>query len=173
MDHLNKLRREEAHNRSITDIDLENLRMLHEKLLSKVLLDLKSFQSNFLSENWRIKIKKIMNDRQYKSIYSELEIQNEFDVEQKLFKVKENLIHIISYLSDTLIKLKSITVPIHKKDIHKELLFCFERYKQLQESLLDQTLTLDNEKINSIVHEIKLHQIEMDKFSTKILLSES
>lgn len=173
MDHLNKLRREEAHNRSITDIDLENLRMLHEKLLSKVLLDLESFQSNFLSENWRIKIKKIMNERQYKSIYSELEIQNEFDVEQKLLKVKENLIHIISYLSDTLIKLKSITVPIHKKDIHKGLLFCFERYKELQESLLDQTLTLDNEKINSIVHEIKLHEMEMDKFSTKILLSEN
>lgn len=173
MDHLNKLRREEAHNRPISDLDLENLRELHGKLLSVVLIDLKSFQSVFLTENWRMKIKKIMNEGQYKLIHRELEIKNESDIEHKLFKIKENLNSLISYLDDTIIKLKSITVPIHKKDIHKELLFCFERYRELQESLLHQTLTLDNEKINSIVNEINLHKLEMDKFSMKILLNEN
>ncbi|MCY0977174.1 Swt1 family HEPN domain-containing protein [Chryseobacterium wangxinyae] len=173
MDQLNKLRREEAHNRPISDFDLVNLRELHEDLLSKVLIDLKSFQSVYLTENWRIKIKKIMNERRYRSIYSELEIINELDLGKKLLKVTENLTSLISYLDDTIRKLKSITVPVHKKDIHKELLFCFEKQKELQQFLLDQTLIFDNEKINSIVNEINLHKIEMDKFSMKILLNES
>lgn len=173
MDQLNKLRREEAHNRPISDFDLVNLRELHEDLLSKVLIDLKSFQSVYLTENWRIKIKKIMNERQYRSIYSELEITDESDLGKKLLKVTENLTSLISYLDDTIRKLKSITIPVHKKDIHKELLFCFEKQKELQKSLLYQTLIFDNEKINSIVNEINLHKIEMDKFSMKILLNES
>ena len=58
MDSLNKLRREEAHNRPVSHLDLENLKYLHQDLLSVVLLDLKSFQSVFLTENWRSKIKK-------------------------------------------------------------------------------------------------------------------
>lgn len=173
MDDLNKLRREEAHNRSISDLDLNNLRDLHEKLLSKVLIDLPSFQSVFLTENWRIKIKKIMNERQYKSIHSEEEIKNELDNTKKLIKVKENLTSLISYLTDKIFKLKSITVPVHKINVHKELLFCFERSKELQESLLSQTLILDFDKVNFIVKEIKLHEIEMDKFAMKVLLNES
>lgn len=84
IDSLNKLRREEAHNRTISDLDLKNLQELHEKLLSKVLIDLPCFQSVFLTENWRIKIKKIFNERQYRLIHSELEINNESDLEKKL-----------------------------------------------------------------------------------------
>lgn len=173
MDNLNKLRREEAHNRSISDLDLNNLRDLHEKLLSKVLIDLPSFQSVFLTENWRIKIKRIFTERQYKSVHNEFEINNESNLEKKLFKIKENLTSLISYLNDTLIKLRSITVPIHKKELHNELIFCFEKQKNLQESLLEQTQTLNNEKINSIVKKIRLHEIKMNEFSSKILLSEN
>ncbi|WP_263603508.1 Swt1 family HEPN domain-containing protein [Chryseobacterium sp. PET-29] len=173
MDDLNRLRREEAHNRSISDLDLENLRDLHEKLLSKVLIDVPSFQSVFLTENWRIKIKRIFTERQYKSVHSEFEVNNESNLEKKLFKIKENLNSLISYLNDTVIKLRSITVPVHKKDLHNELIFCYERQKNLQESLLEQTLTLNNEKINSIVNEIRLHEIKMNELSSKILLSES
>lgn len=173
MVHLNKLRREEAHNRSISDNDLNNLRELHEILLSATLIDLPDFQSVFLTENWRTKIKKIMNEKQYKSIHSEHEIINESDNEIKLAKIKENLTSFISYLDDKILKLRSITVPVHKKNIHKELLFCFERSKELQESLLKETLTLNNEKIIFIVNEIKSHEIEMNKFSTNILLNEN
>lgn len=173
MDNLNKLRREEAHNRSISDLDLDNLRDLHEKLLSKILIDLPSFQSVFLTENWRIKIKRIFTERQYKSVHSEFEVNNESNLEKKLFKIKENLTSLISYLNDTLIKLRSITVPVHKKDLHNELIFCYEKQKNLQELLFEQTLTLNNEKINSIVNEIRLHEIKMNEFSSKILLSEN
>lgn len=59
MDNLNKIRREEAHNRPISQLELKNLEDLHESLLSVLLSDLKSFQSVFLTENWRIMIKKL------------------------------------------------------------------------------------------------------------------
>lgn len=173
MDNLNKLRREEAHNRSISDLDLDNLRELHEELLSKVLIDLPSFQSVYLTENWRIKIKRIFTERQYKSVHSEFEINNEFDLVKKLLKIKENLTSLISYLNDTLIKLRSITVPIHKKELHNELIFCYEKQKNLQESLFGETLTLNSEKINTIVNEIRLHEIKMNEFSSEILLNEN
>lgn len=173
MDKLNKLRREEAHNRPISDLDLQDLKNLHENLLSTFLVDLKPFQSFYLTENWRIKIKKIMIEGRYTSNYNNLEIINEPDTVKKLSKIIENLTSLISYLDDTIIKLKSIIVPIHKKDIHKELLFCFERYKELQGALLDQTLTLDNDNISLIVNEIRSHEIKMADFSSKILLNES
>lgn len=87
MDDFNKLRRGEAHNRSISNMDLENLRSLHEDLLADILLDLKSFQSLFLTENWKRKIKKIMIEGRPEAIHNETEISNEADVIQKLLKI--------------------------------------------------------------------------------------
>lgn len=172
MDDFNKLRREEAHNRSISNVDLENLRELHEYLLSGILLDLKSFQSLFLTENWKRKIKKIMIEGRPEAIHNEMEISNETDVIQKLLKIQENLSSRISYMNDTITKLKSITAPIQKKSIHSELISCFEEDMKLRKALLNETLTLDNEKINTIVNQIKSHEQKMDEFSVKFLLNE-
>ncbi|MDV3776660.1 hypothetical protein CMU25_11920 [Elizabethkingia anophelis] len=172
MDSLNKLRREEAHNRPVSHLDLENLKYLHQDLLSVVLLDLKSFQSVFLTENWRSKIKKIMKEWKYKPIYHKKEIDAESEQVQKLFKIKDNLSSLISSLDDTIIKLKSITAPIHKKSIHLELLICFEDYKDLQKSLLDETSTLDNERIDFVKNQIKAQESKMDVFAEKFLLIE-
>ncbi|KFF76056.1 hypothetical protein HX13_01570 [Chryseobacterium sp. P1-3] len=62
-------------------------------------------------------------------------------------------------MDDTIIKLESITVPIHKKSIHLELLNCFEDYKDLQKSLLNEALTLDNERIDFVKNQIKSARI--------------
>ncbi|UZT98977.1 hypothetical protein ODZ84_05240 [Chryseobacterium fluminis] len=172
MDSLNKLRREEAHNRPISNLDLKNLQTLHEELLSGVLQDLKSLQSVYLTENWRGKIKKIMTEKRYKDVYTDLEISNEIDAGQKLFKIRENKSSLISYLDDTILKLKSITIPIHKKSTHKELLSCFEHYRVLQKSLFDEYSTLDNKRIDIVKDEIKIHDRKMDEFVEKFLLNE-
>lgn len=63
--------------------------------------------------------------------------------------------------------------PVHKKDLHNKLIFCYERHKELQESLFGETLTLNSEKINTIVNEIRLHEIKMNEFSSEVLLSEN
>lgn len=172
MDDFNKLRREEAHNRSISYVNLENLRVLHEDLLAGILLDLKSFQSLFLTENWKRKIKKIMIEGRPEAIHNDTEIINEADVIKKLLKIQQNLSSRISYLNDTITKLKSIKVPIHKNSIHSELISYFEEDLKLRKALLNETLTLDNEKINTIVNQIKSHEQKMDIFSIKFLLNE-
>lgn len=146
MDDFNKLRREEAHNRAISNVNLENLRGLHEDLLAGILLDLKSFQSLFLTENWKIKIKKIMIEGRFESIYNDTEISNEANVIQKLLMIQENLSSRISYLNDTITKLKSITAPVHKNSVHLELISYFEEDLKLRKALLNETLTLDNER---------------------------
>ncbi|MDN3694320.1 Swt1 family HEPN domain-containing protein [Chryseobacterium tructae] len=172
MDSLNKLRREEAHNRPISNLDLKNLQTLHEELLSGVLQDLKSLQSVYLTENWRGKIKKIMPEKRYKDVYTDLEISNEIDAEQKMFKIRENKSSLISYLDDTILKLKSVIVPIHKKSTHTELLSCFEVYRVLQNSLFDEYSTLHNERIDIVKDKIKIHDRKMNEFVEKFLLNE-
>ncbi|MGG7550691.1 hypothetical protein ACQ7CX_08685 [Chryseobacterium arthrosphaerae] len=173
MDNFNKIRREEAHNRPISQLELKELEGLHENLLSVLLTDLKSFQSAFLTENWKLKIKKIMLERLYKSIYSEQEIVNELDSQQKFFKIKENIIDRISYLNDIVIKLKSVIVPVYKKSIHQELLFCYERRLKLDQSLLLETISHNKERMDEISIEIYSHEQKMDEFSKKFILNES
>lgn len=172
MDDFNKLRREEAHNRSISYVNLENLRVLHEDLLAGILIDLKSFQSLYLTENWKRKIKKIMIEGRPEAIHNDTEIINEADVIKKLLKIQQNLSSRISYLNDTITKLKSITAPIHKNSVHSELISCFEEDMKLRKALLNETLTLDNEKISTIVNQIKYHEKKMDEFSVRFLLNE-
>lgn len=173
MDKLNKIRREEAHNRNISTTDLETLKELHEKLTSKILLELVAFQSVYLTENWRLKIKRIMVERQYSAIHEEEAITNEANLLRKLVKIKENLTHLISYVDETIIKLKSITTPVHKKELQRELVFHYEKFKELQELLLAQTDTLDNDKIKTVVDKINAHKTKMDEFSQKFLMSEN
>lgn len=173
MDNLNQIRREEAHNRVISQLDLQNLEGLHENLLSRLLRDLKSFQSAFLTRNWIIKIKQIMIENQYKTIYNEKDTDNELNHVQKFYMRKENIINLISYLDDIIIKLQSVIVPIYKGKLHQELLFYYEKRKELQQSLLKETLSLNNGMLNNIIDEIDLYERKMDEFATKLLLSES
>lgn len=173
MDNLNKVRREEAHNRSISEIHLKELNMLHEKLLSKVLSELTAFQSGYLTENWKLKIKKIMIERQYKPIYDGQEVLREPNLLIKLQKSKKNTESVIMYLEETIIKLKSISTPIHKKATQRDLINVLEKYKDLQVELLKGHTTLDEKEIEITVLKINEHKKVMDHFVGAFLLAES
>jgi len=172
MDLLNKIRREEAHNRTITTETLEKLKELHEKLISKALVELTNFQSVFLNENWKLKVKKIMSESEYKPKYNNSEIQNENNLLAKLIKIRENIDNLIVFLDEKVVKLKSIVVPIQKKDTQKDIVFYFEKLKNLQQNLLKETETLNTERISEINSEIQKHQVEMDIFSRNFLINE-
>jgi hypothetical protein len=173
MDALNKIRREEAHNRSISENNLKDLNDLHEKLTSKALLELPAFQSTYLTENWRIKIQKIMTERTYKPIHNSQEVLQEQDLSIKLQKSRQNIEHLISYLSDTIIKLKSISTPVHKKATQRDLVDVFEKFKELQAELLDASTRLDEEEITMTVSKIDEHKKVMDDFVGNFLLVEN
>jgi len=173
MDNLNKIRREEAHNRSISENNLTDLSHLHERLTAKLLLELTTFQSGYLTENWRFKIKKIMVERQYKSIHDGQEVVNEKNLSIKLQKTKQNIEHLVSYLSEIIIKLKSISTPVHKKTTQRELVSVLEKFKDLQVELLQTSTRLDENEIKLTVTRISDHKKVMDDFVGNFLLAES
>tara|TARA_R110002020_G_scaffold105483_1_gene246064 strand:- start:1950 stop:3146 length:1197 start_codon:yes stop_codon:yes gene_type:complete len=173
MDNLNKIRREEAHNRRITEKNLTDLSALHEKLTAKILLELTTFQSGYLTENWRLKIKKIMVERQYKSIHDGQAVLDETDLSIKLQKTTQNIENLISYLSETIIKLKSVSTPVHKKPTQLELVNVLEKFKDLQIELLQTSTRLDEREIKLTVAKIDEHKKVMDNFVGDFLLAES
>lgn len=173
MEALNKIRREEAHNRNITENHLAELKDLHERLLSKALVELTEFQSVYLSENWKLKIQKIMIERQFKPIYQGQGVLEEKNSAFKLQKSKKNTEHLISYLDETLIKLRSISTPIHKKATQKDLINVLEKFKELQIELLNGHRTLDKNEIIKTLTKIEDHKIVMDKFLADFLIVES
>ncbi|MFA6277623.1 MAG: hypothetical protein WC622_12780 [Pedobacter sp.] len=173
MDNLNIIRREEAHNRSITEKNLIDLNDLHERLTAKILLELTTFQSGYLTENWRLKIKKIMVEKQYKSIHDGQEVLDEKDLSIKLQKTTENIKHLISYLDETIIKLKSISTPVHKKATQRDLVAVLEKFKDLQVELLETSTRLDEREIKLTVIKINDHKKVMDNFVGTFLLNES
>lgn len=173
MDNLNLIRREEAHNREITESHLIQLNNLHERLLSKVLVELTGFQSIYLTENWKLKIKKIFIEKPFKSIYSEQDVLHEENLISKIQKSKKSTEHLISYLNETIIKLKSISAPIHKKTTHRDLVRNLEVFRELQNELLLAHSKLDKDNLNSIVIRINNHKKVMEDFVHNYLLNES
>jgi hypothetical protein len=173
MDNLNKIRREEAHNRSITEKNLIDLNDLHERLTAKILLELTTFQSGYLTENWRMKIKKILVEREYKPIHNEQEVLNEKELSIKLQKTKQNIEHLVSYLSETIIKLKSISTPVHKKTMQRELVNVHEKFKDLLVELLQTSTRIDEGEIKMTKTKIDEHKKVVDSFVGNFLLSES
>lgn len=173
MDMLNKIRREEAHNRVITDTNLKHLTELHEKLAGRVIAELSNFQSVYLTENWRNKIKKIMLEKKYKAIHSKIDMLNEKDPYIKLQKISQNTKHLISHLDEIVIKLESISTPIHKRKQQNDLIEILTKQKSMQTELLEQTTELNESKINDVVTRIENYKIVIDNFVFNLLMDEN
>ncbi len=169
---LNKIRREEAHNRNISEIHLVELNKLHISILSKIAELYPKVISTYLIGNWRLKIKTIMNDS-YKPLYKDNEIVNEPNPILKLNKSINSTNHIIEYLDNTLCKLKSVVVPIQKRLLHDELIEIFETYKDLQEKKLENVTSGEFEDLLNTIKLIEQKETQMNNFANKFLLSEA
>lgn len=172
IDALNLIRREEAHNRHISETNLKDLDKLHESLTTKIFFELTTLQSGFLTENWRLKIKKIMKEKEYHPIHNEQEILKETDLYEKFIKTTQNKEHLILYLDNIIIKLKSIVAPVHKKITQRELINILEKYKDLQLELLKNSFELNEETIKVTIAKIDAHKKIMDNFVGSFLLNE-
>jgi len=172
MDALNKIRREEAYNRPISDKQLNELKKLHENILSTIIETLAtSMQSTFLLENWRLKIKKIM-ETPYKPLYKEGEIVEEPNMLIKHDRINKNISNLLNYLNEVLTKLRSVSAPIHKKKTHDELISHFETFRDLHVELLDSSKNLNFDVSSSVQAKIDEQKKKMDDFVERFLLSE-
>lgn len=172
VDRLNILRREEAHNRNVTESNLKELEGIYNILLEKISVKYENLIPTYLIDNWRLRIKSIMSNK-LQPIYKPEEITEEKDLSEKLNKITLSTINLINYLEDTIQKLQSVLVPVQKKIIHEELIQQYLILNNLQNTKLEQIRNKNFENTESIIKAIEKHENDMKIFSGKFLLSES
>lgn len=172
LDRLNVLRREEAHNRNITENNLKELEEIYNLLLEKISIVYENLIPTYLIDNWRIRIKSIMSYK-IQPLYKPEEITEEQDLIEKLTKITLSTKNLIKYLDDIIQKLQSVIVPVQKKQIHNELIQQFVILKDLQNIKLEQIKNSDFDSIENTAKAIQNHESDMKTFSRNFLLSES
>jgi hypothetical protein len=172
IDNLNLIRREEAHNRVITQSHLDELNDIYIKLLSKISEKYPDILPTHLIDSWKSKIKLIMTNG-YKPLYNSFELIDEPDLKIKLLKSINSTKHLIEYIKETISRLQSLVVPIQKNGIHNELVQHFVNYKDLSEKKLKNIADGELQILLETLKEIENYEITMNEFSGKFLLSEA
>ncbi len=170
---LNSIRREEAHNRDISNENLEKLKEIYEFILIGITSKYPNILPHFLIDNWKIQIKEIMLSNKLEMVYSDDEIQSETNNGLKLVKTVLNLQKLIKHINDKELKLKSVVVPVQKLNIHNELIAVLEKYRILHEELVECGKTGVLKVVQDKQREIELYKKTMDAFVEKFLLHES
>ncbi|SFE33872.1 hypothetical protein SAMN03003324_00133 [Pedobacter antarcticus] len=132
---LNLIRREEAHNRPITLLNIIDLEEIHQRLLAKLLDIYPSLTSMYMVENWRIKISSISLVRPKTDNFSE-RFSNETNDVVKIKLIIEHTENLISYINEVITLLNSIPVPPQKSGRHKTLVGLYETHRELEEEIL-------------------------------------
>lgn len=167
---LNVLRREEAHNREITEENLMDLERIYDSLLSKIANDYPEIDFNFLVENWKSQLKEIMF-YSFKPTYTFDEFNSMNDTGKLNLIIKDCNLQ-IEYLEKIIEKLKSLKPPISKKLKHEDMVKLLAEYKNLQEEKKSCAENMELDKAKEIVYAIAVQAKKMDLFSSNFLLSE-
>lgn len=169
---LNEIRREEAHNRNVTDTDLIRLKDIYEFFLIGITEKYHQILPHYLIDNWKIQIKEIMLD-ELETPYTEAEISNEEMPHVKLVKSIANIQGIVNHVKDKEHRLMGIVIPVQRKNIHNELIENFKIFRVLHEELIECGNTGNLSKIQNKQKEIELHKEKMNSYVEKFLLQES
>ena len=172
VDRLNIVRREEAHNRNVTENNLKELEEIYNILLEKISTKYENLIPTYLIDNWRLRIKSIMSNK-LQQIFKPDEISEEQDLSEKLNRITLSTINLVNHLEDTIEKLESVIVPVQKKIIHQELIQQYIILNSLQNTKLEQIRNKNFEGTESTIKAIEKHENDMKIFSGKFLLSES
>ena len=169
---LNEIRREEAHNRPISENILKELKTVYNTILIKISQIYPDIFPSLLIENWLDKVKEIVK-KPMKYKYSDEEILNEQNQHLKLIKSYDNISTLISYLKEVEFKLNSLVVPIQKQEIHNATVDIYMKYRELQEQLVIFAQNKEFKKMEETSKIIANYREEkMNPFIESFLLSE-
>lgn len=168
---LNQIRREEAHNRTITEEHVKELDKIYDELMLKLASIYTDVFPTYLVDNWKLKIKGIMSNY-YTPVYDGTELTHEEDTMLKLTKITISILNIIQYLKDIEEKLQTVITPIQKKELHIELINHFAKYRELHELQIENLEMGKISETEETIKKIKEHKLRMDDFALKFLLSE-
>lgn len=170
LDKMNIIRREEAHNRLITEDHLVELDKVYFIIMRVIVEEYPETAQEYLVQNWHNKIQKIFRNG-YKPLFSEGEMQDEENPKMKIAKIALAQLKIIGYLKDLESKLNSLTVPVQKRDVHKDVTDTISHYRILHEALVDSMKSGDLSEIEYKSKKIDDYQSNMDSLVERFLLS--
>jgi len=164
MNKLNEIRREEAHNRPISQQNLEELQVIHSKLLSRIFETYSFNKSNYLIENWKRQIQKIfiINLTNYKQTKKTVAISVE--------SIIENSERLIKYLAAILFDLNSLIVPIQKKTHHDKLIEIYNNAVNIEKDRIAYARNR-GKGLDHLIERERLQKVEMDIFFEEHLKS--
>jgi hypothetical protein len=168
---LNIIRREEAHNRAISEQHLIDLEKIYTFLLEQIATNNPDITFQFLLENWRFKIKNLMV-RPPLSVYT-IDEFNKQDLSGKCELLIKDTNHQVAFWSNTVAKLKSISPPLNKKSLHLGLTSILEEFLAIQKKKLRYIEDYRFDDAIEIDSLLTTHLKKMDNFSQEFLLSES
>jgi hypothetical protein len=165
---LNNIRREESHNRLVSESDLKMLKEIYEYILTPISNECSGVLPLFLIENWKIQVKEIMQ-RKFLPSKSAEEISTQKD---NLLRFEQSLQHtrdLIMFLEDKEISLNSVVTPVQKKIIHNNLTELIKKEKNLHEEMYELGKVGDIKGLDLKEKEIKLHNLKMNEFAKELL----
>lgn len=168
---FNTIRREEAHNRMISEQHLKDLERIYEFLLTKIATLYPDIILSYLVDNWKLKLKSIFN-----YLPSSAYTMDEFSVlddEGKRQLIIKDCQHQIDTIKDMIIKLKSVLTPVSKKQKHEEMIILLDTFCGLQEQKLNCALSSTWDAVPAIISALHVHGEKMNVFSKEFLLEES
>ncbi len=123
---LNKIRRDESHNRDISHSTYKDLETIYDAILQKIVKVDDSIVPKYVIDNWHIQLYRIV-DRMQNSI-PQLE-ESDRGNNEKIFDSFRKYRKAVEYAVK---ELSNVLVPLCKKELHDEL---FELLKDLYETL--------------------------------------
>ncbi|UGU15440.1 hypothetical protein LS482_17370 [Sinomicrobium kalidii] len=169
---LNEIRREEAHNRDVSTVHLDRLKKIYEFMLLGITDKYPGIIPTYLIDNWKIQLKEIMLPKPDLP-YSDSEVLNETNQQLKLIKLVTNLQSLINHIKDKEEKVKSVVVPIQKKETHDQLLAILLNYRRLHEELLESGKTGVLSVVESKQKGIDKYRKRLYEFSEKYVFEEA
>jgi len=168
---LNEIRREEAHNRDITETHLTNLERIYNFLLGEIAQLFPDVTVNYLVENWRSKIKEAVINYDGCAYTMEEFIQRDLSGRRQLLILDGE--KQIDYLGRVLTKLNALTPPPAKEKKHEELVSLLTGLLGLQQKKLRKVIDLDLVDIQDLISAIRQQEQKMAAFSREFILEES
>jgi len=162
---LNKIRIDEAHNRTITNDSIKKLERIYSEIMSKVANSYPELVSNYLIENWRIQVKDIVNYY----VDNKVEIKSGCKLEQAIALTNT----MIQQLKDVEIKLASVPIPLAKQSLHHELARLFNTMRILFEKMVTNAENGDVINVEKNSKSIEENNLKIRKFTEKYIFSEA
>jgi hypothetical protein len=156
MSTLNIIRRDEGHNRPITNANLEKLTKIHESIMGHIATLHPELVNDYRIENWRNQLIEISKD--YSDNFSFPEKVSGNDLLEEIVRIESN----INKTKNTITKLKSITPPFGKEDLHEKLI---KTYDDLNQSFIQIVTTVKSGKYQNLEAAILSNATARNKMS--------